>query len=219
MIRALAPKIPDFLRDAGRSRSPIEKNSRLMPALIQNAWREQSSSSRQALLSGRRPRSASIVSDPAAKSRAKALARRDGLRTQRAGRIIGCSLDRVGIAGHQDADLLPTKSVRIIDPRDFTGASPEGQHRSIGMFENPGDFMRRRMGIERRRLCRGGRGRDKRSPAEAENRQLLIARHKHLSIRHDRHDIGVGGQRWAMLRPARNNSNGSVPLEGVAAKA
>ena len=54
--------------------------------------------------------------------------------------------------------------------------------------------MRRRMGIERRRLCRGGRGRDKRSPAEAENRQLLIARHKDMSIRHDRHDIGVGGR-------------------------
>jgi len=43
----------DFLRDAGRSRSPIEENSRLIPALIKNAWREPSSSSRQALLSPR----------------------------------------------------------------------------------------------------------------------------------------------------------------------
>ena len=109
---------------------------------------------------------------------------------QRAGRIIG-SLDRVGIAGHQDADLASAKCVRIIDLRDFSGAGPEGQHRPVGMFEKPGDFMRRRICIERRRLCRGFHARDKRMPAEAENRQLLIARHKHPSIRHDRHDIGV----------------------------
>jgi hypothetical protein len=38
------------------------------------------------------------------------------------------------------------------------------------MFENAGDFMRRLMGIEGRRLGRGGRPRDKRMPAEAENR-------------------------------------------------
>ena len=123
-------------------------------------------------------------------NRGRGLCPANSLRTQRAGRIIG-SLNRVGIALHQDADLLATTSVRIIDLHDFAGAGPEGQHRSVGMFENPGDFMRRHRGIERRRLCRGGRARAKWMPAEAENRQLLIARHKHPSIRHDRHDIGV----------------------------
>ena len=39
---------------------------------FKSAGREQSYSSRQVLLSGRRPRSASIISDPAAKSRARA---------------------------------------------------------------------------------------------------------------------------------------------------
>ena len=100
-------------------------------------------------------------------------------------------MDRVGIPGHEDADLLPTKRFRIIDSRDFTGASSECEHRSVDMFENPGDFMRRLRGIERRRPGRGGRAHDKRMPAEAENRQLLVARHKDMSIRHDRHDIGV----------------------------
>jgi hypothetical protein len=91
---------------------------------------------------------------------------------QRASRIIG-SLDRLGIPGHQDAGLVPTKGFRSIDSRDFTGASSEREHRSVDMFENPGDFMRRLMGIERRRLGRGDRARDKRMPAEAENRQPL----------------------------------------------
>ena len=32
------------------------------------------------------------------------------------------------------------------------------------MFENPGDFMRKRLGIERHRRCRSFRARAKRSP-------------------------------------------------------
>jgi hypothetical protein len=124
-----------------------------------------------------------IVSDPAAKSRPNPLHVR--LRTQRAGRIVS-SLDGVGIPGHQDAGLLPSKSFQIIDSRNFTTASSEREHGSVDMFENPGDFMRRLRGIERRRLGRGGRAHDKRMPAEAENRQLSIARHKDVSICHKR---------------------------------
>jgi hypothetical protein len=41
-------------------------------------------------------------------NRGRGLGSGDGLRTQRAGRIIGCSFNRVGIAGHQDADLVRT---------------------------------------------------------------------------------------------------------------
>jgi hypothetical protein len=74
--------------------------------------------------------------------------------------------------------LLPTKTLRIIDSRDFTGASSEREYRSVGMFENPSDFMRGLMGSERCPLGRGDRARDKPMPAEAENRQLSIARHK-----------------------------------------
>ena len=119
----------------------------------------------------------------------RSLGSRDGLRMQRPGRIIG-PLGRVGIPRHQDAGLLPTKSFRIIDSRDCTGPSSEREHRSVGMFENPGDCMWRHIGLHRR--GRGGGGRDKPMPAEAENRQLFVARHIDLSIRHDRHDIGVG---------------------------
>ncbi len=140
-------------------------------------------------VAGREALGSSAIQRP---NRGRMLCSRDDLRMQRAGRIIG-SFGRVGIPGHQDADLLPAKSLRIIDSGDFTLASSEREHPSIGMFENSGDCMRRFMGVARRRLGSGGRARDKRMPAEAENRQLLIARHIDLSIRHDRHDIGVAG--------------------------
>ena len=73
----------DFLRDAGRSAIADRKYLASYAGLIQNVWREQSSATRQALLSGRRPRSTSIVSDPAAKSRARPWL---GRRTARAAR-------------------------------------------------------------------------------------------------------------------------------------
>jgi hypothetical protein len=56
-------------------------------------------------------------------------------------RATACATQRAGHMGHRDADLFPTKSFRIIDSRDFTGASSEHEHRSVDMFENPGDFM------------------------------------------------------------------------------
>ena len=189
-------------------RSPIEIISRLMPALIQNVWREQSTASRQALLFGRRPRSTSIVSDPAAKSRARPwLGRRPAHAARRSNHRLFLQPCRHCLARgrrfaryEQRPNQRPARFYRREVRRVSTGPSARSR---TPVIPCGGAFA----------LSAG----DKRSTAEAKNRQLSIARHKHVSIRHDRHDIGVGGR--VVPCSGLRGKQQRVPLEGAAAKA